>query len=395
MPEIRAAAVLLLVLLPVAAAFLSFAGTLSRARTRSSVCSTSARPGLRGLLANAGGGCAEIKERSGTGKLVVVTGGNRGIGYEICRQLTSKGYQVLLTSRNPSAGKRAVNQIQRQQHDLLVQRHQAGGGHQLDVTDPQSIKRLVLFVRDNFGTCAALINNAAVANNAADPLTAISAQRLINTNCFGALHVTRGLMPLLEDTGRVVMVSSRSAAISRFAQPLHTLLDSAASHELALEALMKKYIDELDAGRWREGGWPSAGLSIPKPPFLDLPADANGRIHVRANSLGVYLTAGGHHTSYCVSKGGMNAVTRLLAVEALGLLGPGVCVNACCPGWVQTSMAGPLAPSTVSRGAATPVYLVSQEVQSTGNFFAESRWMPFSANLGLSQARLVPRQIPW
>ena len=306
------------------------------------------------------------RARSG---VAVVTGGNRGIGFEICKQLANKGMRVLLTARDTSAGQRAVDRL----------RTEVGKGcidfQPLDVTDAASIDRVGRYVEDEYGSCVALVNNAAIANKAKDAFTARAAKNLIDTNCYGALHMSRRLLPQMAPNGRIVMVSSRSAEMSRFAARLRPSLSAAAHSEEALRALMEQYLGDVRSGRWTEGGWPSPGVSIPKPPFLDLPSDFNGRIHIRANELGVYLTSGAHHTSYCVSKAGMNAAARMLAQEMVGKTKK-VYVNACCPGWVQTSMAGPLAPSTVEQGAATPVYLASQ-VMVSGSFFADCQAIPW------------------
>jgi hypothetical protein len=78
--------------------------------------------------------------------------------------------------------------------------------HQLDVTDDGSIERLAMFVQETYGTCATLVNNAAVANRAKDPFTPNSVQRLIDNNCFAPLKLTRRFLPLMARDGRVVMV---------------------------------------------------------------------------------------------------------------------------------------------------------------------------------------------
>ena len=76
-----------------------------------------------------------------TRRVAVVTGGNRGIGYEICRQLAIKGMHVVLTSRDPYAGKRAAALLQEE----LGSRKRGVEFQQLDVTDSGSIERSVLF----------------------------------------------------------------------------------------------------------------------------------------------------------------------------------------------------------------------------------------------------------
>ena len=173
-------------------------------------------------------------------------------------------------------------------------------------------------------------------------------------------------------------MSSRSAQTARFGPALRPALEEAAKGYDALRSLMRTFVEQVRDNTWQRTGWPSAGVAVwvpPVAPLLGLPTDSRSRIHVRANALGVYLTAGPHHTAYCVSKAGLNAGTRLLAAEAAAQ-GLDVVVNACCPGWVQTDMAGPLAPSTVAEGASTPVVLAS-DVAVTDSFFAEGKLIPW------------------
>ena len=87
-------------------------------------------------------------------KLALVTGGNRGIGLEICRQLGAQGIQVILTSRDEARGQEAVEVLRG--FDLPVT------WLQLDVTDPASISSLHKNILEKYGRLDVLVNNAAV-----------------------------------------------------------------------------------------------------------------------------------------------------------------------------------------------------------------------------------------
>ncbi|KAI3741534.1 hypothetical protein L1987_59208 [Smallanthus sonchifolius] len=87
-------------------------------------------------------------------RYAIVTGGNRGIGLEICRQLASNGVYVILTSRNQSRGEEAVEKLNVSGLSNVV-------FHQLDINDPSSIACLAGFVQTRFGKLDILINNAA------------------------------------------------------------------------------------------------------------------------------------------------------------------------------------------------------------------------------------------
>ena len=91
---------------------------------------------------------------NGTNPIIVVTGGNRGIGYEICRQLAGRGVQVVLTARKSEAGERAVKK-------LAVQNVSARF-HPLNVTEPESVAALRDFLERTFGHLDVLINNAGI-----------------------------------------------------------------------------------------------------------------------------------------------------------------------------------------------------------------------------------------
>jgi NAD(P)-dependent dehydrogenase (short-subunit alcohol dehydrogenase family) len=77
--------------------------------------------------------------QSATGKIAVVTGANRGMGFETCRQLAQQGARVVLTARDPSTGEAAAHELRDQGQDVRF--------HQLDVADDGGILRLAEFVR--------------------------------------------------------------------------------------------------------------------------------------------------------------------------------------------------------------------------------------------------------
>jgi NAD(P)-dependent dehydrogenase (short-subunit alcohol dehydrogenase family) len=79
----------------------------------------------------------------------LVTGANRGIGLEVCRQLAAAGHDVVLTARDAEAAARAARAI-------------AVTPLRLDVTDPVSVDEAAAAVRDRHGKLDVLVNNAAI-----------------------------------------------------------------------------------------------------------------------------------------------------------------------------------------------------------------------------------------
>jgi NAD(P)-dependent dehydrogenase (short-subunit alcohol dehydrogenase family) len=148
-------------------------------------------------------------EQSATGKIAVVTGGNRGMGFETCRQLAGRGARVVLTSRDAAKGEAAAGRLQAQGLDV---RH-----HQLDVADDDGIRRLADFIRDQFDGLDILINNAGIVRGKDEPreravhtfqVTPAGFREVLATNLIGPYLLCQALIPLMQRQGRVVNVSS-------------------------------------------------------------------------------------------------------------------------------------------------------------------------------------------
>lgn len=127
-------------------------------------------------------------------KKVLVTGGSSGIGKSICEHLTSKGYEVLGTSRNPE-------KITNSKIDLAP----------LDVTSEESIENLCVLIKKKWGGLDILINNAGI--GFMGPLELAKSDQIRNaweTNVFGLMKITQTMLPLLKESGsgRVINIGS-------------------------------------------------------------------------------------------------------------------------------------------------------------------------------------------
>jgi NAD(P)-dependent dehydrogenase (short-subunit alcohol dehydrogenase family) len=143
--------------------------------------------------------------------VIVVTGGNRGIGFEVCRQLAGRGAQVVLTARQAEAGEEAVKR--------LAAQHLAVQFYPLNVTDPKSATALRDELEDIFGRLDVLINNAGIYPKEDGPGLDVqleTVQTTLETNTLGPLHLSQTLAPLLKrsDTARIINVSSGMGALS-------------------------------------------------------------------------------------------------------------------------------------------------------------------------------------
>lgn len=92
-------------------------------------------------------------------RVALVTGGNRGMGFEICRQLASSGLAVVLTARDEKRGAEAVDRLRGLGLPDVV-------FHQLEITEPASAARLADFVRNKFGKLDVLVSLSFSANPA-------------------------------------------------------------------------------------------------------------------------------------------------------------------------------------------------------------------------------------
>ena len=141
------------------------------------------------------------------GRVALVSGGNRGIGLEIVRQLAGRGITVILGSRDEESGRAAAEGLS---GDVVVR--------QLDVTDEGSVARLASFVEDEFGRLDVLVNNAGISND--DGQRGVNAdldrvREALEANLFGAWRLCEMAIPLMQrhGYGRIVNVSSGMGAL--------------------------------------------------------------------------------------------------------------------------------------------------------------------------------------
>lgn len=180
-----------------------------------------------------------------TSKIALVTGGNKGIGNHIVRQLAQRGAHVYLGARDERRGRAAADLLKDQNLDVEFLH--------LDVTDAVSVAAAAEQVSDANGRLDVLINNAAITSGL-DPASAMTTESLrqtYETNVFGVATVTNAFLPLLRKSPspRIVNVSSAMGSITMIADPAIevTKLNQAAyqSSKAAVNALTVLYANEL------------------------------------------------------------------------------------------------------------------------------------------------------
>jgi NAD(P)-dependent dehydrogenase (short-subunit alcohol dehydrogenase family) len=143
--------------------------------------------------------------------VAVVTGANRGVGREVARQLATHGYLVVLGSRDDERGQTAAEALGGDDAGIVAR--------QLDVADDASVRAAADRVRDAYGRCDALVNNAAIEYDTDARATTADLDRIhraMETNLYGAWRTALAFLPLLRHSPhpRLVNVSSGAGSIS-------------------------------------------------------------------------------------------------------------------------------------------------------------------------------------
>ncbi|XP_057780635.1 (+)-neomenthol dehydrogenase-like [Salvia miltiorrhiza] len=286
-------------------------------------------------------------------KYAVVTGSNKGIGFEICRQLASKGVTVVVTARDEKRGLEALEKLKAfGLSDFVI-------FHQLDVTDQASIASFAQFIRSNVGKLDILINNAgiggtlldhdafrassAAAGGTADAEAKINWRELLSesyelalsclqTNYYGAKLTTEALLPSLHLSASptIVNVSSASGKLKYVGNEWAkgVLRDVGNLTEERIDEVVNEFLRDMDEGCLEGKEWPQ-------------------------------LLA-----AYTVSKAAMNAYTRLLAKKE-----PGIRINSVCPGYVRTDLNYGTGVLTVEEGAECAVMAALLPDDGPSGFF--------------------------
>ncbi|CAN4086544.1 unnamed protein product [Withania somnifera] len=272
--------------------------------------------------------------------IAVVTGANRGIGFEIAHQLALHGVTVVLTSRETAVGEEAVKVLQEGGLNVAF--------HQLDIVDPASIQAFCEWIKETYGGLDILINNAGVNFNLGKDNSVEFAEMVIQVNYFGTKNMIKALIPLMRPSpagARIVSVTSR---LGRLNSKRHGISNATVRKQLedvnslseeVIDNIMNTFLEQVKDGTWESGGWP----------------------HVQ--------------TDYSLSKLAVNTYTRLMArIFDERPEGQKIYINCYCPGLVKTAMTGWAGHVSPEEAADTAVWLALLPDQFvSGKFFAERR----------------------
>nr|GMC90916.1 (+)-neomenthol dehydrogenase-like [Ipomoea batatas] len=257
-------------------------------------------------------------------RYAVVTGGNKGIGFEICRQLACEGVTVVLTARNEHKGAEAVEKLRGLglSDNVLF--------HRLDVTDASTVSSLVNFVNTNFGRLdilERLLNMMGTISHNYE----LSAE-CIEINYYGSKRMTEAFLPLLQKSKspRIVYVTSGWSKLENIPNEwAKGVLSNVESPPEKLDEVVNKFLEDLKNGSSKEKEWPP------------------------------------HMSAYIVSKAAMNAYARITAHKY-----PSLQVNCVDPGYVKTDINFNTGKITANEGAQNIVRVALQpEDGPSGLFF--------------------------
>ncbi len=149
-------------------------------------------------------------------KVALITGANKGIGFEVARQIAKAGWTVLAAARSEDLGKQAAAKLQAEGLD----------GHflRLDLDAPDTAVLAAKTTREQFGKLDLLINNAGISTQGDGPPSKVNLEAVkksMQTNFIGTVAVTQAMLPLLQAAGKaqILNVSSELGSISQQTDP--------------------------------------------------------------------------------------------------------------------------------------------------------------------------------
>ncbi|RLM85144.1 hypothetical protein C2845_PM04G34380 [Panicum miliaceum] len=253
-------------------------------------------------------------------KLAVITGGNKGVSLEVCRQLACQGVTVILTARDEKRGKDGAESLRSESKlpNIIF--------HQLDVRDDNSVTSLAQHIESTYGKLDILVNNAAVSGIVADEegLKAlnIDAETWILKDCslaFGrAANLLKEVFQNTYDESFNCLNTNYYGCKRRMPNEKlrNDLSNISIWDEYRIEAVLNTFLEDLKNGQLEEAGWP---MMLP---------------------------------TYSVSKMFTNLYTRIMARRY-----PKMRINCVRPGFVKTDINWNLGVLTPEQGARGPVML--------------------------------------
>ncbi|KAL0464761.1 UNVERIFIED_CONTAM: (+)-neomenthol dehydrogenase [Sesamum latifolium] len=247
-------------------------------------------------------------------RYAVVTGSNKGIGFEICRQLAAQGITVVLTARDEKRGLEAVEKLKASSLSGSII------FHQLDVADSASVASLAEFIKSQFGKLDILTGGSKNLSEIKLIQTYDLAAECLQINYYGAKRTIEALLPLLQlsDSPRIVNVSSSLGKLENIPDEWvkGVLSDAENLTEEKIDQVLNEFLKDFKEGSLEAKGWPK------------------------------------YNGAYILSKAVLIAYTRILAKKY-----PSFRINSACPGYVNTDINFHTGHLTAEEGAERVVWV--------------------------------------
>ena len=184
-----------------------------------------------------------------TKKVALITGANKGIGFEVARQIAKAGWTVLAAARNEELGKQAAATLQAEGLDVHF--------IQIDLNAKETAIIAAENIRSHFGKLDVLINNAGIASKGDGPPSKVNIEALetvMRTNYIGTVAVTQAMLPLLQNAGKaqIINVSSELGSVSLQTDPNWTFAPVKVLAYCASKAALNMFTVQL-AYEFRDG----------------------------------------------------------------------------------------------------------------------------------------------
>lgn len=174
-------------------------------------------------------------------KIALITGANRGIGFQIAAQLAEKDFTVIAGARDAEKGAEAAGKLNA---DFV----------QIDATDSESIRRAAETIAEKYGKLDVLVNNAGIFVDFGVPpsetdLTVL--RQTFETNVFGLWETIQAFLPLLKksDAARIVNVSSTVGSLAEIGKPnspyAEMIVPAYQASKTAVNAVTRLFAKEL------------------------------------------------------------------------------------------------------------------------------------------------------
>lgn len=278
-----------------------------------------------------------IKDSPKNRKIVLITGGNRGIGYGIIESLLEKKtkLKVILTARNDSLGHKAYDTLCTTYPDEKDHFYY----HQLDITKSDSISKLVSWIKETFTKVDYLINNAGVFFRGSEFNLDVYT-RTFEVNVHGTMNLTNAMLSndLINKGGKIVNVGGRMGSLGRLTNQKIVEAFKGVKTEQDLLHLAEEFRKSIINDTVEQDGWTKS--------------------------------------AYCVSKIIVNSYPMVLKNRS-EIIKNDISVFSCHPGWVRTDMGGEGAPLSIKEGAETELFLLSLpdgiHPEYQGKYFRDSK----------------------